>query len=236
VSLILDALRRADSERERGSVPGLHAQPALPLAADAPQRPRAERWQWVAIGLTVGLLASIAWYIFGRDAPPALTEPADLSRSAAPPAAAVAPSAASEAPRASPAPAAPPRPGPSDLQVVAEPAPWPMPENRQAAARAPAPAAARERPAANTEQPVVSSPSEPPILARDQLPENIRAQLPQLTVGGSIYSSRAADRSVIINGRIFRENDQLTADLALEQIKLKAAVLKFKGYRFEIQF
>jgi general secretion pathway protein B len=80
------------------------------------------------------------------------------------------------------------------------------------------------------------APAEAPVYAREQLPENVRAQLPQLAVGGSIYSSDAASRSVIINGRIYRENDHLTADLLLEQIKLKAAVLKFKGYRFEIEF
>ena len=35
MSYILDALRRADAERERGAVPGLHAQPVPPVSADA---------------------------------------------------------------------------------------------------------------------------------------------------------------------------------------------------------
>jgi general secretion pathway protein B len=64
----------------------------------------------------------------------------------------------------------------------------------------------------------------------------VRAELPPLAVGGSISSNDAASRSVIINGRIYRENDRLATDLSLEQIRLKAAVLKYKGYRFEIQF
>ncbi len=51
-----------------------------------------------------------------------------------------------------------------------------------------------------------------------------------------MYSTNAANRSLVINGQLFRENDQLTADLSLEQIRLKSAVLKYKGYRFEIQF
>jgi len=41
---------------------------------------------------------------------------------------------------------------------------------------------------------------------------------------------------VIIDGRILRENDRLAADLTLEQIRPKSAVLRFRGYRIEIAF
>lgn len=71
---------------------------------------------------------------------------------------------------------------------------------------------------------------------REQLPENVRSQLPPLAVGGSIYSSSAADRSLIVDGRILRENDRLNADLTLEQIRPKSAVFRFRGYRFEVGF
>jgi len=122
------------------------------------------------------------------------------------------------------------------LPQVAEPALWPTRETRKApettlaAAAPPAQAAAQSLPSA------AAPPAEPPIYTREQLPENVRGQLPQLAVGGSIYSPDPASRSVIINGRIYRESDRLTADLSLEQIKLNAAVLRFKGYRVEIQF
>ena len=39
MSYILDALRRADAERERGNVPGLHAQPMPAVTA-----PGAHTW------------------------------------------------------------------------------------------------------------------------------------------------------------------------------------------------
>jgi len=71
---------------------------------------------------------------------------------------------------------------------------------------------------------------------RDRLPEEVRAQLPPLAIGGSIYSASPADRSLIIDGRIYRENDRLGADLTLERIGVQSAVLRYKGHRFEIGF
>jgi general secretion pathway protein B len=68
------------------------------------------------------------------------------------------------------------------------------------------------------------------------LPADLRSQLPPLVVGGSIYSASAPDRSIIIDGRILRENDRLAVDLTLEQIGPKSAVLRFRGHRFAIAF
>ena len=48
MSYILDALRRADAERQRGTVPGLHDQPAQlqPAAAGPTRQPAAARGLW----------------------------------------------------------------------------------------------------------------------------------------------------------------------------------------------
>ncbi len=264
MSLILDALRKADAERERESVPGLHAQPVLPPPLDQSPRSRARPWLWAVVGLLAGLLASAGWYFVGRDAPArqavatasvpppvpatsaaAQAAPAPPSAVMTAPAAAAPVSAAVPSPRATPAatvaapplPAPPARPGaasqpprPVEPQPVAEPAPWP--ESRKAHEKTTAAAKRIEIP---VEQ-VAAAPSPQPVYTREQLPENIRAELPQFAVGGSIYSNNAAERSVIINGRIYRENDRLTADLTLEEIRLRAAVLRYKGYRFEIGF
>lgn len=123
---------------------------------------------------------------------------------------------------------------------MAEPAPWPQPARRKApetsVSATPAPAPAPARADAKTIQPAPTAPVEPPIYAREQLPQNIQAELPTLTIGGSIYSPNAPDRSLIVNGKLFRENQQLTANLSLEQIRQKSAILRYKGYRFEILF
>ena len=68
------------------------------------------------------------------------------------------------------------------------------------------------------------------------LPPDVRAQLPRLSVGGAIYSETPSARMVILNGQVFHEGDKPAADTVLEQIRLKSAVLNFRGQRYEISF
>ncbi|RZI71356.1 MAG: general secretion pathway protein, partial [Rubrivivax sp.] len=78
---------------------------------------------------------------------------------------------------------------------------------------------------------------EPPrVYALNELPPNIRQQLPQLSVGGAMYSESPSSRMLILNGQPFKEGDQPTAHLKLEQINLKSAVLSYKGYRYAINY
>ncbi len=79
-------------------------------------------------------------------------------------------------------------------------------------------------------------PAEAQVYSRDQLPPDIRAALPQFAIGGSMYSPNPAARSLIVNGQLYRERDRLTPDLVLEEVKLKAAIFSFRGYRFEVLF
>ncbi|HSI60066.1 MAG TPA: general secretion pathway protein GspB, partial [Ideonella sp.] len=77
-------------------------------------------------------------------------------------------------------------------------------------------------------------PAERRILALDELPPEIRRSLPPLAVSGSIYSDDAASRFVMINGEAVHEGGRITPELTLEQIRLKSAVLRYKGYRYRI--
>ena len=107
MSYILDALKRADAERGRGTVPGLHAQP-LPGNAPADSVPRA-RWLWpvAAIVLVLGGLAALAWVWRGQVGGERATVVA-----AAPVAAPATPRPAAAAARRAPSSAAGSRPGP----------------------------------------------------------------------------------------------------------------------------
>lgn len=277
MSLILDALRKADSERERGSVPGLHAHPLPALAAEPAQASRKRAWQWALAGLAVA--GALAWYVAARDAgwapaesPPPKAVPG-AGRASAP---TTTPTTAPTTTAATRAAAALAR---GELPPAAEPAPWPARESRGAARSAaepataepataalaatapataepgrtapagtsratPAPTAGTPRPGAQASvAPAVASPSadaRPPaeagVYAVEQLPQHIRSQLPALSVTGAIYSPNAADRTLIVNGRLVREKQSLAADLSLEQIGQKSAVLSFRGYRFELRF
>lgn len=70
MSYILEALKKADAERDRGAVPDLHAQPMLPEAAfeDDPAR-RGRPWLWLLSGVGLALIAGVAWQWMGADAP-----------------------------------------------------------------------------------------------------------------------------------------------------------------------
>ena len=92
MSYILDALRRAEAERQRGTVPGLHAQPATGTLPAGPVGPHtAQRsWRpgtWALAGLLLaGLLAAAAglgWLLKPATAVVAVTLPTAPSPAAA---------------------------------------------------------------------------------------------------------------------------------------------------------
>jgi len=219
MSYILDALRRADSERERGAIPNLHAKPAALIDADDDEGTgsRPHPLLWAVIGLSVVLAGVLAWQFMGSSP----VEPAPMPVSVPVPAPAPAPMAT----------VAPPPPQPTLPPVAMMPA-QPVPQ-------APVQAAPRKLPAraaAKASAPASAATPERPVQTLAELPENIRRELPQITVGGAMYSENAASRMLIINGQVFHEGDKISGELVLEQIKLKAAVLAYKGYRYGISF
>ena len=214
MSYILDALRKADAERDRGNVPGIHAQPsfgsALPTRTQAATTP----WLWLAAGtLAVLIVGALAWYLIG---------PTRSAGEAAAPASRPTPIAAAPAP--APAPVTPPpvqatAPKPEAAPAVRKPKPTPPPPT-------PVTATADAKPAASGEK----------VYTLAELPDDIRRQLPAVSVGGSMYSPKAADRILIVNGQVLHEGDRIAPELTLQQIRMKAAVLSFKGYRYTIGF
>jgi general secretion pathway protein B len=226
MSYILDALKRADAERERGHVPGLHAQP---LGSPAPQpaaAPAVPRWAWAVGGLVgMGLVAALAWRL-GADA--AAPVPATVALPSPEPAAATTPAAA--------APAAP-SPDPSPRPVAIAPAPRPpvaaSPEPVALAPVAPPPrAAAPSAPAVAAS----AAPSNAPIPLYAQLPPGLRQQLPGLAVTGSVYSDDVASRFIMLNGEVAKEGSQPQPGLVVERIEPRSAVLRYKGERFRLPY
>jgi general secretion pathway protein B len=136
--------------------------------------------------------------------------------------------------RSQPQPAYPPR------QTAAPATPLPRPAARVATLE---PQVARQPPAEHYGAPIAPSPAHAATPARaatipniNDLPANVRATLPRLTVGGAIYSETPSARMVILNGQVFHEGDKPAADTVLRQIRLKSAVLDFRGQRYEVSF
>jgi general secretion pathway protein B len=219
MSYILDALRRADAERERGTVPSLHTQQfgVLPGDDEAPPRPRLLIGTIVLLVLALG--GALAWSFFGGSEPP----PKPALQAVAPPPGVTPPVAAP--PVFAPQSLASASAGPPASTPMAMAAPPPRPVLRPAARREVAPAMPASSPAAPTGERIYS-------LA--ELPETIRRELPKLAYGGGSYSGDMASRLAFLNGQVFHEGDTVAPGLVLKQVKQKGVILAYKGYRFEI--
>ncbi|MEO7055808.1 MAG: general secretion pathway protein GspB [Caldimonas sp.] len=222
MSYILDALRRADAERERGEVPGLQSQQHAALDDDD-AAPRARPLVWAVVALAIALVVAIAWNWLGGE-PPRAVAPSGIAGT--PPG--IAPIAAAPvAPVASTAPAAPvATPSAPTSPAVAAVERRPPPRR---VAKAPAAIAAASGASARA---AVDS----RVYAMAELPEAVRREMPKLAFGGSSYSGSASSRMVILNGQVFHEGDTVAPGLTLRQIKPKAAVLSFRDYRFEMSY
>jgi general secretion pathway protein B len=245
MSYILDALRRADAERERGAVPNIHAQEYAAPSNDADTPRTTPPWLWIVLVLLAAAVLALGWKLFAGDPSREPVQVAAAPVPAAAPAPAVVPGIAPAAPAASTL--APPSPVP--LQPVqALPITPPVAASRAAAATS----KAASRPAARTEPSSSATPAASPavlaapastpasaverIYAVAELPEDIRRSLPALPIGGAMYSKNAADRMLIVGGQILHEGDTIAPDLKLEQIRLKSAVFRFKAYRYEVSY
>ena len=215
MSYILDALKRAESERSRGEVPNIHAPSVLIGSTDGEGHgPRLLTWVVVASLLIV--LVAAAWW-WSADTPVARVE--------------VAMERPLQQPSSSPQAAAPPAVAPKPPESVASVIPPPLvfkPLPTQETVKLPA-------------RPAVAQPASPPsteerVYAIKELPPEIRTALPTVTVGGASYSENPSSRMLIINGQIYHEGDKLTPELTLQQIRLRTAVLSFRGYRYAISY
>lgn len=231
MSYILDALRKAEAERQRGHVPGLHSQAAAPSAVPAGARRTRAPWPMLAGLAGVAMLGGGAWWLARGEAPAATPipipapAPVALAPVPAPPAPAPTPAPAAPALAAPPADGVPPPPRtlfpPAPLPPEPTPAPPPAvtPVPAPAAAPTPAPAPAPDR-----------------VVPYDKLPPEQKRQLPVLSIGGAIYSDSAAQRMLIVGGQLLHEGDSVAPGVVLEQIKPKAAVLRKDQLRWEVSF
>ena len=201
MSYILEALKRANAERERGAAPGLQAQ-AVTVGLPGLEATTALR-TWIAVGTVTLMLSGLVWWWQGTPTKP--ERPTAVTQ-AVPVVAAVAATAPVPTATASP-------------PLVATPLQKPATVVPRPSAVAPSPSSAPNR-----------------VLALSELPEALRAGLPALQVNGSVYSSQASERLLILNGQALREGDEAAPGLVLERIQAKSAVLRWRDARFTLGF
>jgi general secretion pathway protein B len=225
MSYILDALRRADAERERGTVPSLHTQQfgGLPGDDEAPPKPRLLIGAVVVLFLALG--GVLAWLFLGGSEPPPrpVVQAVTPARAPMPPPASTIATAPTVTPPVMPPAAA--------SSIV--PAPAPVAAAKPTARPLPRPPAAK-REATPASATATASPAEDRIYSLSELPESVRRELPKISYGGGSYSPDKASRLAFLNGQVFHEGATIAPGLVLKQVKQKGVILAYKGYRFEI--
>jgi len=219
MSFILDALQRADAERARGAVPGLHArQVNSPL--DTGGTGSRKRWGLAVAGVVALVSAAMAvWMWMGKPpaavvtaaSPPIVqTQPILAATPAASvtvtPLPAVAPPAASTRP---------PKPTPT--------APGTSLQRSSSPVKAPA-GPARE----------VVAAAAPTVPLLSELPEDIRRQIPPLGISGAVYSDNPAQRLLLVNGQVLGQGSLAAPEVTLVEIRASSSEFSFRGTRFRV--
>lgn len=258
MSYILDALRRAENERNRGAVPGLHSQATPATGRSGPVASAGSRVVLVTAAVLGAVLATGAtWWLLERSASvpgaggalPASSSPIALPASA--PVGAVIQAAVSAATGDVPAPSVvtPEKPPVKRSPIVGSAAPRSTASSQAPAspiAHSAVPAAIRQNATAETERtrasevarvaaPAPGAAATRPIgtvFAQADLPPAVREQLPNLQIAGVTYSANVAYRMAIVNGQVLHEGDQAAPGLRLESIEPERTIWSFRGYRY----
>ncbi|MFI4939541.1 MAG: general secretion pathway protein GspB [Burkholderiales bacterium] len=209
MSYILDALKKADSERKLGSIPNVYAQP-LPGITDNATASVWNKWlPWLLALFVFAVIGTgVAWLqpwrsqpVPARNLPNNFTPPVRLTI-------------------------------PPVIQPTASPPPL------AASLPASAPTAASVNARVNTRRPpsAANQADEKPVGSLQDLPENIQRELPAIVISGYIYAKNPADRSVLIDKRLLHEGDQISPELVLEKMMPNGAVLNYNGYRYRVAY
>src|SRR5665811_325014 len=221
MSYILEALKKSDQQRQRGAAPTLQG---AQVTVAAPKRPL-----FIYYGLLAAVLLGagimIGWLRpWQPEQPPPETEPI-----AAPAPLTAPPETLSKTAQEFPAP---------NLTRAGQPVPvvGAMKPNNPALVSSGTPSAAApipdktmpEKPAS-----LVGVAQEQKAIPMDELPLQIRQEIPAMTVQLHAYSSNPSERLVYINSIRLLEGGSLMLGLRLEQITPDGMIFSYKGYRFK---
>jgi general secretion pathway protein B len=219
MSYILEALKKAQAERQLGTAPTLHA-PTLQTADQAAGgNPLKKPMVLALLGMGAAIVALLVVVLRPSQSNPSATLPPQAAPAVKLPPKAPRPDLVLKATQAEP-PAAVPLPPPVATITPPPPRPQLAAEPAPAVAAQPAPKAAPEEPVQNL---------------RD-LPEPIQRSIPQIAVGGYIYSKNPADRLLLIDKILRHEGEEVAPGLTLEKLLPREAVFNFKGYRYRVPY
>ncbi|UMR33112.1 general secretion pathway protein GspB [Massilia sp. MB5] len=251
MSYILEALQKAQAERQLGEAPTIHA-PTLERVATRTARSGKRPLVLALVLMSAAVAGLLAMLLRSPAQPPAAQLPASAAPTAAPAPAPVAPAAATPAAVQAESVVTPARTAASAVPqavsapIAAAPAAAPVPVKASDIADAPKPAskvgvkAARANVAgeAGGKAPAAAAPAEPEERAQllRELPEPIQRAIPQISMSGYMYSKNPADRLILIDKVLRREGEEVAPGLVLEKLQAKGAVFSFRGYRYRVPY
>jgi general secretion pathway protein B len=246
MSYILEALKKAQAERQLGNAPTIHA--TQPVQADQPGVAASRKPLFIGLGAGALVVAAGALFMWQRGSVPApapVAVPASVPAVAgrepavtvpAPGSAAVGAASNTLEVSAPPEPVAPPRPAHVAEPHVAEP------RVAEAPAR-PAPSAAGRAGAEARAPAAVAAPATAPAPAPEdslpylhQLPDAIQRDIPRVSFGGYMYSANPADRLLLVDKALRHEGEEVGPGLVLEKLLPKAAVMNYRGVRYRVAY
>ncbi|MBD8628194.1 general secretion pathway protein GspB [Oxalobacteraceae sp. CFBP 8753] len=243
MSYILEALKKAQAERQLGNAPTIHA-PAPSYAA--PRAGQGAQRRYLALGVGVVVVAAavaLLWPRLAGEGPvrlAAVTPPATVAATApatapvamsAPPAVVTTAPAPVIQPAPAPAPAPAPvaearpvrvKPAPATVVSTTSSSPQPPPQQREAA---PAPATAAPQPVGDDQ-----------LRTLQQLPDTLQREIPKVAFGGYIYSPTPGESLLLVDKMLRREGEEVAPGLVLERLTPKAAVMNYRGTRYRAAY
>lgn len=112
--------------------------------------------------------------------------------------------------------------------------PRPEPTRAAPAVAAPAPpkAGVKPEPVTQAAAPTTATLTAVPLLS--DLPEDLRRQVPALTITGAVYSENPAQRLLLVNNLVLAQGALAAPEVKLEEIQARSSVFSFRGTRFRV--
>lgn len=213
MSLILDALKKSEAERQRGQAPNLLS--PLPSTPNPTQAPVKSGLPWMIVIVLVVALVAIGFF--------QLKQKMDTAPVAVP-------ASTTEAPKPIPAET----PTNTELPMIAAPKPTPVekPDKNITTSAAPIVASSPAIAAPVEDMPVIAEPDiAERIASLSEMSTEQRQQLPTLKLSMHVYSSETSKRFAIIDGQRVNEGSVL-GNAVIEQIRQDGVVLSVQGQSY----
>ncbi|MEE4217257.1 MAG: general secretion pathway protein GspB [Xanthomonadales bacterium] len=256
MSILLDALKKSEEQRQLGRTPDIHA------AGDHnPAGERKPAQLWLPLLLSIVAVAVMSWFGLKQyrepemesvSGSPAVSERPAPQADGQPEQAGLGPTARTPvesfkapAEQADPVESGPEgqdeqrrqelaqsfsqfrRPEPAG--TAAESAATDTGAEAEAALQAPSP-----QPARQTAQPRPVAPHESAPISYWELPQNVRDSLPEFHITVMVYAEQPENRFLLINGQRMVEKDSVNG-VVLEEIQRHGAIFRYRNYRFLVK-